>query len=446
MTPVELDSGNTAWMLTSAALVLLMTPGLALFYGGQARSKNVLNMMMMVFGTLASVSVLWVLFGYSVAFGTDIGGGLLGNPGEYFGLSSMLTAEAQTDGLPDLAFMAFQAMFAILTTGLIAGAAADRMKFNTWMVFTILWSTLVYFPVAHWVFDLDNGWIAARLGALDFAGGTAVHINAGVAALVLCIFLGKRRGWPREAMRPHNLTMVMLGAGLLWFGWFGFNAGSAGSAGWESSYAFANTLAATAAAIIGWLVVEQMRDGKATSLGAASGIVAGLVAITPACASVSPIGALIIGLIAGVVCAYAVGLKYRLGFDDSFDVVGVHLVGGIIGTLMIGLFATEVAPDATNGLFYGGGFSQLGIQAVAALAVIAYCAVITTIIVVILKATMGLRITDESEATGIDEGEHAESGYDFSSVRSGGTYGTLGGTTETATGAHTQVTAPAGKE
>ncbi|WP_207787030.1 ammonium transporter [Actinomycetospora cinnamomea] len=437
-----MDSGNTAWILTSAALVLLMTPGLALFYGGQARSKNVLNMMMMVFGTLATVGVLWVLFGYSVAFGTDVGAGLLGNPVEFFGLSSMLTPEAQTDGLPDLAFVAFQGMFAILTTGLIAGAAADRMKFNTWMVFTLLWATLVYFPVAHWVFDLDNGWIAAGLGALDFAGGTAVHINAGVAALVLCIFLGKRRGWPREAMRPHNLTMVMLGAGMLWFGWFGFNAGSAGSAGWEASYAFVNTIAATAAAIVGWLIVEQIRDGKPTSLGAASGIVAGLVAITPACASVSPIGAMIIGVIAGVACAYAVGLKFKLGFDDSFDVVGVHLVGGVIGTLMIGLLATEVAPDGANGLFYGGGFSQLGIQAIAALAVIVYCAVVTAIIVGILKATMGLRIDDDSEATGIDEGEHAESGYDFSSLRGGSSLGS----SHSALSAPTQVSATAGKE
>ena len=319
---MELDSGTIAWMLTSTALVLLMTPGLALFYGGQARSKSVLNMMMMVFSTTATVGVLWVIFGYSMSFGDDVGGGLLGNPGQYFMLSSLLSETVQTDGLPDIAFVAFQAMFAILTVGLIAGAAADRMKFNSWMVFSILWATIVYFPIAHWVFDLDAGWIANGIGAVDFAGGTAVHINAGTAALVLCIVLGRRRGWPREAMRPHNLTMVMLGAGLLWFGWFGFNAGSAAVANYSAAYAFLNTVVATCTAICGWLIIEQIRDGKATSLGAASGIVAGLVAITPACAAVTPLGAMAIGFIAGVGCAYAVGLKYKLGFDDSFDVVG----------------------------------------------------------------------------------------------------------------------------
>ncbi|WP_304440542.1 MULTISPECIES: ammonium transporter [unclassified Pseudonocardia] len=396
-----------------------MTPGVALFYGGQARSKSVLNMMMMCFSSLGLVGVLWILFGYSMTFGTDLGGGLLGNPFEAFGLSSVLANDQAENALPDLAFVSFQAMFAILTVALVAGAAADRMKFGAWMLFSGLWATLVYFPIAHWVFDLEQGWIATSLGALDFAGGTAVHINAGVAALVLCIILGKRRGWPREAMRPHNLTMVMLGAGLLWFGWFGFNAGSSGAADWAAAYAFTNTIAATAAAILGWLLIEKIRYGKATSLGAASGIVAGLVAITPACASVSPLGALAIGVIAGALSAYAVGWKYKLGYDDSFDVVGVHLVAGLWGTLAIGLFATDIAPDETNGLFYGGGAGQLGIQAVAALATIVYCGIVTTIIALVVKFTLGLRVEDEAEQTGIDEAEHAETGYEFSGLRGG---------------------------
>nr|WP_093337478.1 ammonium transporter [Pseudonocardia ammonioxydans] len=418
-----MNGGDTAWILASAALVLLMTPGVALFYGGQARSKSVLNMMMMCFSSLGVVGVLWILFGYSMAFGPDLGGGLLGNPFAYFGLTSILANDQATETLPQLAFVSFQAMFAILTVALIAGAAADRMRFGAWILFSGLWATLVYFPIAHWVFDLEQGWIATGLGALDFAGGTAVHINAGVAALVLCIVLGKRRGWPREAMRPHNLTMVMLGAGLLWFGWFGFNAGSSGAADWAAAFAFTNTIAATAAAILGWLIVEKIRYGKATSLGAASGIVAGLVAITPACAAVSPLGALAIGVIAGALSAYAVGWKYKLGFDDSFDVVGVHLVAGLWGTIAIGLFATDIAPDETNGLFYGGGAAQLGIQTVAVLATIAYCAVVTAIIALVVKAVLGLRIDDEAEQAGIDEAEHAETGYEFSGLRGGGGLG-----------------------
>ena len=330
-------------MLTSAALVLLMTPGLALFYGGMVRAKSVLNMMMMSFGALALVSILWVLYGYSVAFGNDIGYGLLGDPTEFIGLKGLM---ADTDSTyPAMAFVAFQAVFAIITVALISGAIADRAKFSTWMIFVGIWATLVYFPVAHWVFDFtltdDNdvvthtgGWIANNLAALDFAGGTAVHINAGVAGLALAIVLGKRLGWRKEPMRPHNLTLVMLGAGLLWFGWFGFNAGSAVSAGNTAAVAWVNTLVATAAASLGWLLTERIRDGHPTSLGAASGVVAGLVAITPAANSVSPIGAIILGAIAGVLCALAVGLKYKLGYDDSLDVVGVHLVGGLWGTLV----------------------------------------------------------------------------------------------------------------
>ncbi|GLZ55711.1 ammonium transporter [Actinomycetospora sp. NBRC 106378] len=405
-------------MLTSTALVLLMTPGLALFYGGQAHSKSVLNMMMMVFSTFATVGVLWVIVGYSLAFGDDVGGGLLGNPSQYFMLSSLLSDTVQTDGLPDIAFAAFQAMFAILTVGLIAGAVANRMKFNSWMVFSLLWALLVYFPIAHWVFDLDAGWIASGIAAVDFAGGTAVHINAGMAALVLALILGKRRGWPNDSARPHNLTMVMLGAGLLWFGWFGFNAGSAAVANFDATYAFMNTVVATCTAICGWLIIEQVRDGKPTSLGAASGIVAGLVAITPACAAVTPLGAMAIGFIAGLACAFGVGLKYRFGFDDAFDVVGVHLVGGLVGTLLIGFFAWDGSPAGAGGVFYGGGFGQLGIQALAAGAVIVYTGILTAVIALVVKAVMGLRIEDEAEAIGIDEAEHAESGYDYSGMTS----------------------------
>ncbi len=438
------DTGDTAWMMTATALVLLMTPGLALFYGGMVRSKSVLNMMMMSFGSIGLVGVLWVLYGYSMTFGTSVGdAGVVGDPLQFAGLSGLTPgtyladAEAGTEvavplvgTIPSLVFVAFQATFAIITVALISGAVADRMKFGSWLVFAGIWVSLVYFPVAHWVFAFDDvtagagGWIANDLAAIDFAGGTAVHINAGIAALVLAIVLGKRRGWPREPMRPHNLTLVMLGAALLWFGWFGFNAGSAVGSGAVSAFAFLNTIVATAAAMIAWLLVERFRDGHPTSLGAASGIVAGLVAITPACSSVSPLGAIAIGAIAGVLCALAVGLKFRFGFDDSLDVVGVHLVGGLVGTLLVGLFATSDSPAGVAGLFYGGGLDQLWRQAVGAAAVLAYSGIVTAIIAFALKFTLGLRVSDEDEVTGIDETEHAETGYDFSSLRGGGGLGT----------------------
>ena len=438
------DTGDTAWMMTATALVLLMTPGLALFYGGMVRSKSVLNMMMMSFGSIGLVGVLWVLYGYSMTFGTSVGdAGVVGDPLQFAGLSGLTPgtyladAEAGTEvavplvgTIPSLVFVAFQATFAIITVALISGAVADRMKFGSWLVFAGIWVSLVYFPVAHWVFAFDDvtagagGWIANDLAAIDFAGGTAVHINAGIAALVLAIVLGKRRGWPREPMRPHNLTLVMLGAALLWFGWFGFNAGSAVGSGAVSAFAFLNTIVATAAAMIAWLLVERFRDGHPTSLGAASGIVAGLVAITPACSSVSPLGAIAIGAIAGVLCALAVGLKFRFGFDDSVDVVGVHLVGGLVGTLLVGLFATSDSPAGVAGLFYGGGLDQLWRQAVGAAAVLAYSGIVTAIIAFALKFTLGLRVSDEDEVTGIDETEHAETGYDFSSLRGGGGLGT----------------------
>ncbi|ROP43753.1 ammonium transporter [Pseudokineococcus lusitanus] len=420
------NTGDTAWILTSAALVMLMTPGLALFYGGMVRMKSVLNMMMMSFGALGLISVLWVLYGYSVAFGNDVGGGLIGDPTEFFALSGLLAEESGVP-FPTMAFVAFQMVFAILTVALISGAIADRVKFSTWMVFAGIWATLVYFPVAHWVFAFDNedagvvgGWIANRLGAIDFAGGTAVHINAGAAALALVLVIGKRKGFGREPMRPHNLPLVMLGAGLLWFGWFGFNAGSALAANHTAAVVFVNTLAATGAAVLGWLVTERLRDGHPTSLGAASGVVAGLVAITPACSAVSPVGALLIGAIAGVLCALAVGLKYKLGYDDSLDVVGVHLVGGLAGTILIGLFADPAAPAEASGLFFGGGAGLLGIQTVGALSTLAYSFVVTLVIGFALKATMGWRVDDAAEAAGIDQAEHAEAGYDFGTFGSGG--------------------------
>src|SRR5687767_1074152 len=321
-----------------------------------------------------------------------------------------------------MAFVGFQAVFAIITVALISGAIADRAKFGAWMVFAGVWATIVYFPIAHWVFDFTltdddgavthtGGWIANNLAAIDFAGGTAVHINAGAAGLALALVLGKRRGFGREAMRPHNLPLVMIGAGLLWFGWFGFNAGSALAANNTASVVWVNTLVATAAATLGWLLVEKFRDGHSTSLGAASGVVAGLVAITPACSSVSPIGAILVGAVAGALCALAVGLKYRLGYDDSLDVVGVHLVGGVWGTLAVGLFASASTTAGVDGLFYGGGLDQLWRQAVGAGAVLVYSLVLTFIIGLVIQKTIGFRIAETDEVAGIDNVEHAESGY-----------------------------------
>ncbi len=435
------DTGDTAWMLASAALVLLMTPGLAFFYGGMVRAKGVLNMMMMSVGAMGVVGVLWVLYGYSTAFGEDTAS-VIGDPTQFFGLKGLIggNGKAATTGataaagvdiplvgtFPATVFVAFQMMFAIITVALISGAVADRMRFGPWLAFAALWATIVYFPVAHWVFAInggaaaDGGWIANKIKAIDFAGGTAVHINAGAAALVLVLILGKRRGWPKEPMRPHNLPFVMLGSGLLWFGWYGFNAGSATSSNGAAGTTFITTTVATCAAMLAWLLVERLRDGHATSLGGASGIVAGLVAITPSCSSVNVLGALAIGLVAGIACALAVGLKFRLGYDDALDVVGVHLVGGIVGTLMVGLVATPEAPAAVKGLFYGGGVDQLWRQAVGVGAVLAYSMVATAVIAFALKVTIGLRVDDEAEMIGIDETQHAESGYDFAPQRGGG--------------------------
>ncbi len=428
MTP---SSGDTAWVLTSAALVLLMTPGLALFYGGMVRAKSVLNMMMMSFGALGLISVLWVLYGYSLAFGDDVGGGLLGNF-DFIGLKGLLSAaplggvEGEAAGLPPLAFVGFQAVFAIITVALISGAIADRAKFGSWMVFAGIWATVVYFPVAHWVFSFDGytaevgGWIANDLKAIDFAGGTAVHINAGAAGLALALVLGKRVGFGKEALRPHNLTLVMIGAGLLWFGWFGFNAGSALGAGDVAAVAWINTLVATAAASLAWCAVEKVRDGHATSLGAASGVVAGLVAITPACSAVNPVGAILVGVIAGVLCALAVSLKFRCGYDDSLDVVGVHLVGGIVGTLLIGILGTAKAPAGVDGLLYGGGVDQLWRQAAAAGAVLAFSFVLAYVIGTVIDKTIGFRLDQEAEVTGVDLATHAESAYELGSFTGSG--------------------------
>jgi len=427
-------------MLASSALVLLMTPGLAFFYGGMVRAKGVLNMLMMSISAMGVVTVLWTLYGYSLAFGNDKFN-LFGDPTQYWGLKGLIggnavaadpsTGTAAVDiplagTLPQTVFVAFQLMFAIITVALISGAVADRLKFSGWLVFAGLWATFVYFPVAHWVFAFDGitgehgGWIANKLKAIDFAGGTAVHINSGTAGLVLAIILGKRLGWPTTPMRPHNLPFTMLGAGLLWFGWYGFNAGSATSSGGTAGATFMTTTIATATAMLAWLLTERIRDGKATSLGAASGIVAGLVAITPSCSSVNALGALIVGASAGILCALAVGLKFKLGYDDSLDVVGVHLIGGMVGTLLVGLVAAPEAPAAVAGLFYGGGFDQLWRQAVGAFAVFGYSAIVTAILALIVKYTIGLRLDAEDESAGIDEAEHAETGYDLAAVTSGG--------------------------
>ena len=430
-----INGGDTAWVLASSALVMLMTPGLAFFYGGMVRTRSVLNMLMMNFVCLAVVPVLWILFGYSVAFGNDATGlGLFGGL-EHAGMRSVIGATVSSGpghAIPMFAYVMFQLMFAVVTPALITGAIADRARFGSWVLFMALWSTLVYFPVAHWVFDFSGyassvsggpaggGWVANGLKAEDFAGGTAVHINAGAAALALALVLGRRQGWPRSAARPHHVPFILLGASLLWFGWYGFNAGSALAATDTAGLAFTNTTAATAVAVLGWMSVEWIRDGRPTTFGAASGAVAGLVAITPACAYVNSMGALAIGLLAGLICAWAVGLKYRLGFDDSLDVVGVHLVGGLIGVLAIGFLGTASTGTAgsVDGLFYGGGFSQLGRQASAALAVGIYSFLMAGFLGLLIQTTIGFRVDRDEELAGIDENEHAETAYDLTGLTS----------------------------
>ncbi len=428
MEEVVLNTGDTVWILISAGLVTLMIPGLALFYGGMVRVKSVLNMMMMSFGALALVFTLWIIFGFSLVFGDSVGGrGLIGDGSEFFLLKGLDNSAALIGTIPAAVFIAFQGIFAAITVALISGAIADRAKFGAWMFFAGLWATLVYFPVAHWVFAFDEfvaetgGWIANDLGAIDFAGGTAVHINAGAAGLALAIVLGKRIGFGKSPMRPHNLPLVMLGAALLWFGWFGFNAGSAVASNGTAGLALLNTIGATVAAVLAWLLVEKIRDGHATSLGAASGVVAGLVAITPACAAVGASGALAIGFVAGIVCALSVGLKFKFGFDDSLDVVAVHLVGGIIGTMMIGLVGVDV------GLFNGGGTEQLGKQAIGVVAVFAYSFILSLILAKIVDLIMGFRISEAEEISGIDLVIHAERGYELTDNTQGGAFGATKG-------------------
>jgi ammonium transporter, Amt family len=422
-----MDSGNTAWVLVSAALVLFMTPGLAFFYGGMVRSKNVLGMLMQNFFCMGIVSVLWAVVVFSLAFGEDIGGGLLGGFDfvglRDLGIADVAEAAENVPGLaltiPPMLFVAFQLMFAIITPALITGAVADRMKFAAWVVFVGAWLILVYAPVAHWVFS-PGGWLFER-GALDFAGGTVVHINAGIAALALVFVLGKRRGWPGEAMAPHSLPFTLLGTGILWFGWFGFNAGSALAADGIAAQALVNTHMAAAAALIGWLIVEKVKGGHATTLGAASGAVAGLVAITPCAGFVDTVPALIIGFLAGVVCFAAIQMKFKFGYDDALDVVGIHLVGGILGSIMVGLFADDgvnsIAPD---GLFTGGGADLLVEQVIAVAATLVWSFVATFVIAKVIDATIGLRVAPDQEAEGLDVTQHAEAAYAY------GDFGSMG--------------------
>ncbi|MET0738261.1 MAG: ammonium transporter [Acidimicrobiales bacterium] len=417
---MEYDAGATAWVLMSSALVLFMTPGLALFYGGMTRSKNVLNMLMMNLYCVGIIPVLWVILGFTLAFGSSGDAGWLGDF-EFLGakdLYSVLPGDLGTNQffgaltIPVVVFSAFQLTFAVITPALISGAVADRLKFAAWAVFIPLWAILVYSPVAHWVFA--GGWLA-DLGALDFAGGAVVHMNAGAAALALVLLLGRRKGWPDTPMPPHNLTMTMLGTGILFFGWFGFNAGSALAADGIAAAAFMNTFIAAAAGMIAWLAVEWLKDGHPTTLGACSGAVAGLVAITPCAGFVGGLSPLYIGLGVGVVCYFAISMKYKFGYDDSLDVVGVHLVGGLFGTLALGLFAdSSINGLVTNeGLFLGGGADLLIDQAIAAAATIGFAFVATMIIGKVIDMTVGLRVSEADELTGLDLSQHAEAGYNL---------------------------------
>jgi ammonium transporter, Amt family len=431
------NAGDTAWVLASAALVMLMTPGLAFFYGGMVRAKSVLSMLMMNIVCLAVVGIVWLLVGFDLTFGDDAFDGpfrgLIGSVGSIGQrwMLDQLVGSASADvpwpgphAIPLLAFAMFQLMFAVVTPALISGAVVERTRFWPWVVFVALWSVVVYAPVGHWVFSYDGfvgpdargGWIANQLKAVDFAGGTVVHINAGAAALALAIVLGRRRGWPDTVARPHNLPFTLLGACLLWFGWYGFNAGSALSAGGLSAFAFTTTTVATCAAVLGWLLVEQLRTGRPTTLGAASGAVAGLVAITPACGFVDLWGAIAIGLAAGVLAPLACSLKWRLRVDDSLDVVAIHLVGGLVGTVLIGVFASRAVNPVLDhdGLLYGGDATQLVRQLVAAGAVGGYSFVATLLLGYLVRATIGFRVPADAEDGGLDLAEHAETAYELS--------------------------------
>ncbi len=396
------DPGDTAWMLVSSALVLVMLPGLALFYAGMVRSKNVLSTTMHTFAAMAIIGVQWVVVGYTLAFGGA--GPFIGSLQHLFLCG--IGPDTLTGTIPTYVFVMFQGMFAIITPALISGAIAERMKFSSYCLFILLWSVLVYDPLAHWVWG-EGGWLL-EMGALDFAGGTVVHLSSGISALVLALFLGKRVGFPHERMAPHNLPMTLLGAGLLWFGWFGFNAGSALSAGGSAALAFTTTQTAAAAAALSWMMLEWLLAGKPSALGVASGIVAGLVTITPAAGFVTPGWAIVMGLLGGAVCYGGVMLKHKFGYDDSLDVLGIHGLGGAFGALATGVFATVGATSVLTGDFH-----QLWVQFVGIAAAATYAVVITTILLLVLKATMGLRISQEDERIGLDQTAHSEAGYDF---------------------------------
>jgi Amt family ammonium transporter len=408
------DSGAVAWVLAATALVMLMTPGVAFFYGGMVRAKGVLSMILQGFATLALVSCTWALLSFSLSFGK--GNGFIGDL-HFAGLSHIgdvipgyVGSKAMV--IPPLVFAIFQMMFAVITPALITGSTADRWRFRAFVPFVVAWSLLVYAPVAHWVFD-PLGW-ASRMGALDFAGGLVVHANSGAAGLAVALVLGRRRGWPDNQMRPHNLPLMLMGAAMLWFGWFGFNAGSALAANTLAAYAFVNTTLAASTGLLAWMAVERLRFGKATTLGAASGAVAGLVAITPAAGFVNPVSALLIGILAGAGCALAVSVKGWLRLDDSLDVVGVHLAGGLIGSLAVGLFATmSINPNGANGLFFGGGYGLLGHQAVAAVAVVGYSFTVTWVLASVLDRLVGLRVTAQEEERGLDLALHGETAYEW---------------------------------
>ncbi|HZQ31875.1 MAG TPA: ammonium transporter [Mycobacterium sp.] len=403
----SIDPAATAWLLASTALVLLMTPGLAIFYGGMVRTTGVLNMIMMSFISIPLVTVAWLVVGYTLAFSDDGGGGLIGNLAHagFAGINPS-TAHGQ---VPEFLFATFQLGFAIVTAALVSGAIADRAKFVAWFAFVPLWTIAVYAVVAHWVWG-PAGWLA-KLGVLDYAGGLVVEIVSGMSALALALVLGPRIGFKKDAMRPHNLPFVLLGAGLLWFGWFGFNAGSALAADGKASAIFLNTLIAGCLGMLGWLSVEQIRDGRPTTFGAASGVIAGLVAITPSCGTVNTLGAIIVGLAAGVVCAFAIGVKFRFGYDDSLDVVGVHFVGGVVGVLLIGFLATAVMTDGPQGLFYHGGFAQLGKQSLAAVVIALYAFVVSYALGKLIDVAIGFRVSAEDETSGVDFTQHAETAY-----------------------------------
>ncbi len=406
-----MSAADTVWVLVSAALVLFMTPGLAIFYGGMVRAKNVLAVMMNNYAVIAVVSLLWAIVGFSLAFGPDAGGGIIGNLtfAGLGGLRHSLPGYVHLGASP-LSVAAFEMMFAVITAALISGGTTDRIKFSSFVVFICAWLLIVYVPLAHWVFS-PEGWLAQR-GVLDFAGGTVVEINSGFSTLAIVLVLGRRRGWPSEGMAPHSVPLSLLGVGILWFGWFGFNAGSALGINGVAVSAFVNTQLAAAAGLLSWIVFERVRESFPTSLGAASGAVAGMVAITPCAGFVTPMGSVLVGLVAGVACALAVRLKFRLRYDDSLDVLGVHGVGGLVGMVLLGLLATKsINPAGANGLFTGGGFHLLGVECLAALVAVAFCFGATWLLAKAVDLTIGLRVRPEHELTGLDLTQHAESAY-----------------------------------